>query len=118
MSAPAAFYKKVAASDMPLMAALGAAGVPAKVCGAKFRGEKEEQGSGRMTLFCKKSVGAKRTLQMAAPGRRGPRGSLRSKISWGSEEQQNERAMIFYKKIVASDMSLATSWCLRSESNQ
>ena len=103
---------------MPLIAALGAAGAPAKICTAKFRGEKEEQGSGRMTLFCKKSC-RKRYAAYGRPwGGRGPRESLRSKISWGSEEQQNERAMIFYKKIVASDMSLATSWCLRSESNQ
>ncbi len=45
------FYKKIVASDMPLVAAPWAAGGPAEVCGAKFRGEKEEQGSGRMTLF-------------------------------------------------------------------
>ena len=32
---PAAFGKKVAASDMPLMAALGAAGTPAKICASK-----------------------------------------------------------------------------------
>ena len=31
------------------------------------------------------------------PGRRGPRKSLRSRILWGSEEQQNERAVIFEK---------------------
>ena len=39
----------------------------------------------------------------------GPRKNLRSKILWGSEEQQNERAMFFGKKIVASDMTLAKS---------
>ena len=39
----------------------------------------------------------------------GPRKNLRSKILWGSEEQQNERAMFFGKKNVASDMTLAKS---------
>ena len=48
----------------------------------------------------------------------GPRKNLRSKILWGSEEQQNERAMFFAKKNVASDMTLATSWCARLDSNQ
>ena len=50
------------------------------------------------------------------PGRWGPRENLRSKVLWGSEEQQNERTMIF-EKIVASDMTLATNWWARQGSN-
>ena len=37
---------------------------------------------------------------------RGPRESLQSKVSWGSEELQNERAMLSTKN-AASDMALA-----------
>ena len=44
----------------------------------------------------------------AKSGKRGPRKAAFA--LWGKEEQQNEREMTFCKKVVASDMELATTW--------
>ena len=62
------FYKKIAASGMPLVAALWAAGAPAKVAQAKFHREKEEQGE-----LC----------DCRPPGGGAPMKVCASKISWG-----------------------------------
>ena len=48
-------------------------GAPAKVCEAKFCGEKEEQGSGRMAFFVKnKKRRSKANFGVAAPRAAGP----------------------------------------------
>ena len=64
-------------------------GVPenGEASSSRFWG-KEEQGSGRMTLFDKKSVGAKRTLRFFSGVPEKPRPS--AEVFWGEEEQRNE----------------------------
>ena len=59
--------------------------------------------------------GAKQNRRTAAAPNRNPAKRLR----FGSEEQQNERDELCneMKKLVASDMSLATSWCGHEDSN-
>ena len=52
-----------------------------------------------MAFFVKKQKAPEQSelFNSRPSGRQGPRKSLQSKILWGSEEQQNERAMIFEK---------------------
>lgn len=54
-------------------------------------------GPGRAVLISPAHATSKNPLPGC--GKRGPRENLRSKISWGSEEQQCKRAMNFCKKI-------------------
>lgn len=54
-------------------------------------------GPGRAVLISPAHATSKNPLPGC--GKRGPRENLRSKISWGSEEQQCKRAMNFFVKI-------------------
>ena len=67
-------FEKIVASDMTLVSGRpSGGGAPAKVCEAKFCGEKEEQGSGRMAFFVKnKKRRSKANFAVAAPWAAGP----------------------------------------------
>ena len=63
-------------------------GVPAKVCEAKFCGEKEEQGSGRMAFFVKnKKRRSKANFAVAAPRAAGPPGKFAQAKFHGEKEE-------------------------------
>ena len=61
---------------------------PAKVCEAKFCGEKEEQGSGRMAFFVKnKKRRSKANFGVAAPRAAGPPGKFAQAKFHGEKEE-------------------------------
>ena len=61
---------------------------PAKVCEAKFCGEKEEQGSGRMAFFVKnKKRRSKANFAVAAPRAAGPPGKFAQAKFHGEKEE-------------------------------
>ena len=62
--------------------------VPAKICEAKFCGEKEEQGSGRMAFFVKnKKRRSKANFGVAAPRAAGPPGKFAQAKFHGEKEE-------------------------------
>ena len=65
----------------------------------RIRFGKEEQGSGRMTFFCKKNVGAKRTLLRRGAGGRTRTGTLSPAVDFESTTSTN---------------SITPAWCLYS----
>ena len=85
----AMIFEKIVASDMTLVFGRppGRRG-PAKVCEAKFCGEKEEQGSGRMAFFVKnKKRRSKANFGVAAPRAAGPPGKFAQAKFHGEEEE-------------------------------
>ena len=84
------------------------------ICAANRRGTNKKRTSKRMSSFYCQAA----TIRIFLRRTPFPRPvNQRSVCRTKSEEQQNERTMSFYKKLVASDMTLVTSWCRWWDSN-
>ena len=85
-------FEKCAASPL---AAPWAAGAPAEVCGAKFRGEKEPQRSERAMIFYKKIVASDMLLMAALWAAGAPAKICEAKFRGEKEEQGSGRMTLF-----------------------
>ena len=85
------------------------------ICAANRRGTNKKRTSKRMSSFYCQAASIRIFLRRTPfPRPVNQRSVCRTK----SEEQQNERTMSFYKKLVASDMTLATSCRVFTEKMQ